>query len=611
MRKETAEFLRRMLAPTSDLTPTEWCAKYVVFPPRIYPTSMPGPYDPNRFPFWQEVLDWVAAPQKMEIVVWKCSQAGGTENVLQNAARWVAVNRQQPMLWVSAQQELLENFWVERILPGLVECGREIAEALVGWQNTAQSFRAPNGASIFGIWNSSRGGVKSKSYGFVFADEVSTYDAFTMEKLRPRVTNFPNSKIFIMSAIDKRRVGSTRDDPLFVEWASTDRREWMFSDPAAPGTMFQFRMGWRADKGEQTSGVKWAREARREDGTWDLQMVADTAHFITPGGAIITEADRLDLLSKGKWVATAEGRPGAVGYRVPCFLLRQKSFGETAVNFLRAKRAGKDSLRTFILEELAEEWHEERLTIGDTIVDACQADYQHGELMSKSRTFEPFYVGQTPMVLVTGDVQKQSLYFLAREWMQDGSSGLAYWEEILEWSMFDELSQKYNAARTFIDAGYRLRRGEVFEYAINYPRIVPCIGRDARMHNILKVSTINPHEGTKRQGRGARLAVIAWDTWAIKWHLFQLIIGRAGFPTWRIPKDIHRAYVLQLTAEEFVDGKIVERRSGADNHLLDCEAMQIVGALWEKRISPFGSNFKLPDGKEINNPRQLRLDGIE
>lgn len=556
---------------------------------------MPGPYDPTRFPFWREVLDWTASLEKMEIVVWKCSQAGGTESVLQNAARWLAVNRPEPMLWVGAQQELLENFWQERILPGMVDCGSGIAAALSGWQVTAQAFKAPNGASLFGIWSASRGGVKSKSYGAVFADEVSTYESFTMEKLRPRVTNYPSSKIFIMSAIDKRKTGSTMHDPLFIEWQSTDRREWMVDDPAAPGTRFQFSMGWRADKGEAKWGIKWAREARRDDGTWDLQRVADTAHFVTPGGAIVTEADRIKMIDCGKWVPTAEGRPNAVGYRVPCFILKQKSFGETAINFLRSKRAGKESLRTFILEELAEEWHEERLTIGDTIVDGCRADYQSGEKMGESRTFAPAYVGKKGMVLASGDVQKQSLYWLAREWMPDGSSGMVAWQEVVEWQAFEDLTRKNNANRVYVDAGYKFRRGEVFEYAVKYPRIVPCFGRDSRMHQILQVGKVNAYEGTRRQDRGAMVGTITWDTWAIKWHLFQLILGRGGYPAWRIPKDTSREYIDQLTAEEFIEGKIVERRPGAANHLLDCEAMQIVGALWEKRLSPFGSNFALPD----------------
>jgi hypothetical protein len=130
------------------------------------------------------------------------------------------------------------------------------------------------------------------------------------------------------------------------------------------------------------------------------------------------------------------------------------------------------------------------------------------------------------------------------------------------------------------------------------------------MKQILNVSRINVYEGTKRQERGVMVGVIAWDTWAIKWHLFQLILGRSGFPAWRIPKDTGRAYILQLTAEEFVEGKIVERRAGAANHLLDCEAMQIVGALWEKRLSPFGSNFTLPSEREIANPRQLSRGGL-
>ena len=590
------DLLEASIAQRKKQTPWEWCGENVVFPSLEYPTSSPGPFNMERFPFWAEPLNWVGIGKKIEVIILKCSQSGGTESVAQNMVRWCAVNRPMPMLWVGSQQEQMINFWDERLFPGLLKCGAAISKALSGGVCISQNFTSPNGARLFGTWAKSTGGVKGKSYGLVVADEVDTYQSFTMEKLRPRLTNYPNGILLAISAMDAKKPGSTViESPIWREWSSTDRREWMFDDPAAPGKKFQFRMGWRADKGESSWGVKWAREARREDGTWDLQRVADTAHFVTPGGATITEKDRLRMLSTGKWVPTAEGRPGAVGYRVPCFILRQKSFGDTAVNFLRAKKAGKASLRTFILEELAEEWHEERLTIGDTIVDGCRADYRSGEKMGESRTFAPAYVGKKGMVLASGDVQKQSLYWLAREWMPDGSSGMIDWQEVVEWQAFEDLTRKNNANRVYLDAGYKFRRGEVFEYAVKYPRIVPCFGRDSRMHQILQVGKVNAYEGTRRQDRGAMVGTITWDTWAIKWHLFQLILGRGGYPAWRIPKDTSREYIDQLTAEEFIEGKIVERRPGAANHLLDCEAMQIVGALWEKRLSPFGSNFALPD----------------
>lgn len=582
------DFLAVRHAERIVLTPWEWCARNVYFPTVGYPTSSPGPFDAGRFRFWEEPLNEIARPGYQEIIILKCSQSGGTENVGQNAVRWTCATNPVPILWVSNQQDATADFWNERIMPGLKLCGEGVAGPLRGGYEIGMSFRAPNGASLHCTWAKSRGGLKGKSYGLVVADEVDTYEAFTMEKIRPRLTNFPDGKLIALSAMDAKKKISSTESPIFGEWLQTDCREYVFPDPAAPGKTFKFSMGWRADKGESGHGVKWDSQARRADGTWDLNRVAETAHFVTPGGAIITEEDRLKLLTAGgKWVPTKTGRPNAVGYRVPCFLLRQKSFGAVAVNFLRAKEGGIDQLRTFILEELAEEWHEQRIVLGDSDVDARRADY--AGLMSKSQAFGGFYIGHQPTVLLSADVQQKTIYVLLREWIKQ-DSGLLDWQEV-EWNYaaVDALARKHNAWRSFVDARYESTT--VLEWASKYPGVVPMYGSDTRMKTLFAQKDLNPLEGRPGASKAKKVGTITWDTWAIKYHLFNLIMQTKGVPAWRIPQLTTREYVQQLTAERFRNGKIEEVRKGAPNHLLDCEAEQVAGAILCNLLQPFGSQF--------------------
>jgi len=610
LRPQTLEFLLKATRPRPDLSPWDWCAQNVVFPPKLYPSNDHGPFNPNRLLFWREPMELACTGKMREIIILKPSQSCCTETVGQMAVRWYSVNKPRPILWVGAQQEQLENFLLERLFPGVLHCGETLAEALEGYTQIGRSIVAPNGARLFGTWAKSLGGTKGKSYGLVVADEVDTYSSFAMEKLRPRITNWPDGVIVAISAMDAKKKTSSDKSPIFLEWKDTDRREYMFPDPACPTDFFRFEMGWRADNGESPWGLKWSREARGADGRWNESRVAETVHFVTPGGAKIFEPDRIKLLNAGgTWIPTATGRQNAAGFRGTSFMLLQKSMADIALDFLRAKRGGKDMLRTFILEQLAEEWYEQKITIGDTIVDARKADYAIGERMSTSRTFEKFYVGQKGTTILTGDVQKIDIYGLVREWMPDGSSGLVEWFSTPEWEAIEAFAQKHKVAMKFIDANYPVRRREVIEYASNYPWVVPCFGHDNRMEKMIKVNQIPAHEGTSRMRRDRLIGVLIWDTWAIKYHLFNLMLGKFGQIPWRIPKNVQRDYAFQMASEEFIDGKFEEKHKA--NHLLDCEAEQVLGALWLGLLSPFNSAFAMPNKDDLANKGQQLLSLYE
>lgn len=581
------DYAAKRHADVDNLSPWQWCIRNVVFPEIGYPSSSHGSFDPGRLPFWEEPLNELAKPGYKEIYILKCSQSCASETVGQNAVRWKCATNPEPILWVGAQQDTTEDFWNERLIPGLKVCGRNLANAIRGGHEIGLSFRAPNGASLRATWSKSRGGLKSKSYWLVVADEMDTYEANILEKLRPRLTNYPDGKLLVMSAMDAKKNIPSSESPILSEYKQTDCRERMFVDPGDPSKLFSFSMGLRSEKGETVHGVKWDPGARRKDGTWDLKRVAETAHFVTPSGTIITEEDRLKLLDGGQWVPTKEGRPNAIGFRVPCFLLRQKSFGTTAMNFLRAKHAGEEQLRTFIMEELAEEWHHRRIELGDSDVDARRGDYSG--LLSKSQAFSGFYIGHVPTVLLSADVQQKTIYVLLREWIKQ-DSGLIDWQEV-EWNYaaVDALARKHNAWRSFVDARYESTT--VLEWASKYPGVIPMYGSDTRMKTLFAQKDLNPLEGRPGASKAKKVGTITWDTWAIKYHLFNLIMQTKGVPKWFVPQSATREYVQQLTSERFRNGKIEEVRKGAPNHLLDCEAEQVAGAILCNLLQPFGSQF--------------------
>lgn len=610
MDSEDRDFVRLLVGDTPAMTPSQWVEGNVYLPRKIYPTSMPGAFTFERQPWLREVVDSVAERGKLETVIWKCSQCGVTESVLQNVLRWQLCNRPLPIMWLAGQEEFLEGFWADRILPGIARCLSPAAvAALGGWKCVGVGFTAGNGASLAGVWATNKSGLKGKSYGLVLCDEVSTYQSFAMEKVRPRVANFPDGKIYAVSALDCRgRLRATKDDPLFLEWESTDRREWVMPDPVT-GREFTFNFGWKSDGEEDghKAGVRWSPEARKDNGDWDMQMVADTAHFETEDGTVISEAERFRVVSKGRWKATADGRPGARGYRIPAMLCANHSFAELAVGFLRAKRAGAEQLRTFVCELLAEEWVENRIVIGESVIDSRRAEYRSGQRLTEATGTKAPYAGKQSRVLCSGDVQKFSLYWLAREWVLDKSgradSGLVAWEEVQEWERFEELTRQVKAFASMVDLRYKWRRSEVLEYASAYPYIIPCVGSDSRMKNILRLSTVDAMEGKEGGGRRRNgIGVITFDSWVFSYHLFGLMQGRSYLPKWYVPMDTDREYVRQLMAEEFRDGKVVERHAGAANHLLDCEKLQVVGAIFMRFLSPFKASFTLPDNLAV--PRE-------
>lgn len=189
---------------------------------------------------------------------------------------------------------------------------------------------------------------------------------------------------------------------------------------------------------------------------------------------------------------------------------------------------------------------------------------------------------------VTVDVQKLSLYWVAREWRQRVGDSLGpRWDRtrLLEWGQvttFDEIAaiaDKVRAYHVLVDSGYGERTMEVYE-ACWSKNFRPTKGTDRKMLTPWARSDINPFEGDRsgRQRQQAILPLIQVQTDHYKQRLLALIRGETPGITWEVYQGIDREYVAQVASEERVDGKWRLKRGVRDNHLWDCEVLQVVAS---------------------------------
>jgi hypothetical protein len=564
LRKSLADLVR----PRERLNVWQWAKKHVDYS-RIpnYDTPFHGQYDPDFIPMWKEPAEALTDLSVREVAVVKSTRMGGSENAVLNPISFCISEKPQPILYLTGDQMSAERFLEKRVKRRL-RASKRTAEALRDAQATQHdiSFRTMD----FRVsWPRSRHAFKQDGWAMVLCDETSIWPEYATDMARRRVDSYPFPHILFISSPDPMQKRNSDQDPIFMEWERGDKREWMCPDPA--GGEFVFRMG-----GKDADGLRWDPEAKREDGTWDLEKVKKSAHYVTPGGAVILNEDRMKVARAGRWVPTAteSAVPGCRSYRLNAFLspFSAGDFGAIAVAFLKAK-GSVNGLRAFVYEYLAEKHYEKKESVNDD------------ELMSRCRDYVMAVPTAAPFmgkdregsVFITVDVQKGHMWYVIREWWGSGDSALLDWGYAVEWQQIEELANKYKAVRVLPDCGYEERAIEVYEYAIE-AKALPLRGSPSLKYMPVKENVVNPWEGKRGTGEDDRkIATYLFNADMFKQHLAVLMGGNAR-QAWAIPKDTPMAYFKQANSEERVDGEWKKKKGHPDNHIADCETMQVVGA---------------------------------
>ena len=189
---------------------------------------------------------------------------------------------------------------------------------------------------------------------------------------------------------------------------------------------------------------------------------------------------------------------------------------------------------------------------------------------------------------LTVDKQRDHYWFVVRAHRADGSSMLLNAGTVREWSQIIELQKQYQIPPlcTMIDAGYDTSGVYAFCAKNGYLAMIgdqrkEWIHRQGRQQFRYFYSPIN-----RIQISGMQASVVYWSNDRVKDILAKLWSG--SLMAFEIPKDVVNVYAAHMTAERKKDvvnkvtGEVTrrwERIRTRDNHLWDCECMQVAWSL--------------------------------
>jgi hypothetical protein len=340
--------------------------------------------------------------------------------------------------------------------------------------------------------------------------------------------------------------------------------------------------------------VRWDQDARKPDGTWDLERVERSARAECPHcGGHILDGHKTKMVRAGIWRPTAPAPAGFRSRHLSSLYAStpETSFGRMAVKFLQAKQSLL-GLQGFINGDLAEPY------VMQETVRAQVEVVSQDSIEQQDETWQRF---------LTVDVQQRAPFFwwVVRSWnMRTGDSeGIASgyastWQDIRDL----QLKHHVDDMDVVVDSGYNA--ADVYESCLRFSTKqgqfitgwMPAKGYEHTrtwkdeagrerywdLHN-----NREPYPGGQMAGM-YRAYLFNFNAHFYKERLMQLREGRAGIK-WQVGKGCaSEEYWRQLNSKvkrerrDRITGKTTllweKRTERMDDHLDDCEVMQCAWA---------------------------------
>ena len=351
-----------------------------------------------------------------------------------------------------------------------------------------------NGSVIDLTGSNSVGQLAENRCDIVWQDEIDKYPAQTesSKEANPVVLADERTKSVAEARRYKQSTPTLETTGIWEEFKKTDQRRFFVPCPhCAKLVVFAWskRFSVFEPKGYEAY-IKWDDKAKLCDGTWNLDLVFKSAHMVCPycQGKILN-SHKHAMLVKGKWIATAQGVPGYIGWHLPSMYStsRDCDFGNMAKKFLAAKR-GIDGVKGFINSDLAEPDVNQSVSV-DRVGTAGRHIEVTGEWLK----------------ILSVDYHAQAPYFWAvvRAWNgTDQSHGIEY-KSFNQWDEVDDLQLKHGIIpqAVIIDVGFS--QAEVLQNCSNLKIPTRCTLDEAIQDSKPMINGWNPCKsfGGKRQYR--------------------------------------------------------------------------------------------------------------
>lgn len=413
----------KFFADRPTQSPTEWCVENLVFDEE----DNHGPFRIMGHEYNREPLDSFAAEDITDRILVYGSQLKKT-GTLMGAAAWLCVNIGLHLFWVMPNSTLVKAFSRNRLMPMLRRSpGTRCLIPTGAQRHDFQSMSLKLGPSLIDFAGSnSAANLSSRPCRGVFQDEVEKFD-----------TSGGNKEANASNLADQRTkdqacpIRAKTSTPTFIEgviWQEllkTDfRRRFVPCPHCSKRVVLVHSKSWSAlPKLDCLAEMRWDNEARRKDGTWDLDRVEKSARYVCPhcAGHILDRHKTL-MDRNGEWRPTLPAARGRRGWHLPSFygISPETSVGKLAVKFLNEKNSLL-GLQGYINSECAEPY---------------QGQENQGERIEIIR--DSIQVTAEHVPLLTVDCQERAPYFwhVARQW-NGGDSGLLSagpldsWDDVL------------------------------------------------------------------------------------------------------------------------------------------------------------------------------------
>lgn len=577
--QEIAGAWLEIFEPPIRMTVTEWADEYRFLSAES--SGQHGKYYSEQTPYAREWMDSVNDPTATGTALMVASQLSKTETTNNVIGYFIDVEP-APMLMVQPTIDLAEAWSKERLAPMCRDTPRlknKVSDVKSRDSGNTILFKSFPGGNLAAAGANAPSGLASRPRRVVLLDEVDRYPVTAGSEGDPcslairRTETFWNAVIFMTSTPTVK--GRSR---IETEWEGSDKRRYYCECP---------RCGY-----SQT--LKWANVR------WDEEDGSDAYLFCEGCEAHLSDEERGKMVRGGRWVATHPERT-VRGYHLNgiASLFRHKKgyknrLHQMAAENIKAKKGGKETLRTWINTFLAETWEDEGESVqweplmqrredwGEFPKEAyiitagvdIQGDRVEVEIVGWGEGEESWSIDY---IIVMGDFNKP-----------ETQSAL---DEVLQTKYLHPCGAEIGISCTFVDSGHKTKAVYQFTKPREARRVYACKGVGGP-----GVPLIN--RPTRRGVVRAALFAVGTDT-AKELIYSRISLGEKGSGFMHFPHDRQEDWFRQLTSET----KVIRYRNGvpfarfenpskARNEALDLRvyasaALELMRVNWDKLKKSF------------------------
>ena len=561
------EAFAEVMQPGSDLSIDEWFNHHV----KVVDSPHGANYDINQTPWFKEIAEAVADNSNDEIVVVAPVGSGKTA-FFEALIHWIVVEEPGFTLVAMQTEQDAKDLWETRLSKAMRLC-QPISNL---WPADRNSIR--KGTVIFPHMSLLMGGanlshLQSKSCRWVIGDEVWLWKPGMMDEARGRTHDRWNARL------------------IFVSQGGEEGTDWhkAFMDSN------QGHFSWQCEECERFN--KWEHaniryeKIKDEEDQYDWEAIKESVYMECPDCEAKykdTSETRRRLANNSKYISeNGKALKGIRGFTYTDYSVWWKPWSKFVLRWIVAndelKRGYIEPIKKLKQKRLAEFWKDDFGDVKTKLIaaDYSKTDYMNGELWDDER-----------FRFITVDVQRDHYWIVGRAWKADGSSRILFEGKVLtEESIRDyQLRYKVQDKLCFLDAQFDT--GRVYDYCVKHGwTALHGSGQDGFIHakkrgarRIRVKKFFSKYELAQAPG-GGTAPYIFWSNEKVKDALVILRSGQGM--AWEVPQDASEDYVHQIDSE--VKREVINKATGQvhkryvkikkDNHLWDCEAMQVAAAM--------------------------------